>query len=67
MARAVAFCCDVIGCRVRERLPQYGMVELEAGVALIGLMGVDASHGAQATPAAPAVRPRFSASGYLSC
>ena len=50
MERAVAFYCDVIGCRVRERLPDYGMVELEAGAASIALVDVGAAEGAWARP-----------------
>ena len=50
MERAVAFYCDVIGCRVRDRLPQYGMVEVEAGAALIALVDIGAAEGAWAKP-----------------
>ena len=50
MAGSVAFYCDVIGCRVRERLPDYGMVELEAGAASIALVDVGAAEGAWARP-----------------
>lgn len=40
MERAVTFYRDVIGCRVRDRLPQYGMVQFETGAALIDLVDV---------------------------
>ena len=46
----IAFYCDVIGCRVRVRLPDYGMVELEAGAASIALLDVLAPESAWARP-----------------
>lgn len=50
MERAVAFYTDVIGCRVKDRLPDYAMVELEAGAALVVLVDIGAEEGAWARP-----------------
>lgn len=35
MAAAEHFYCGVLGCSVKHRLPQYGMLELSAGVTLV--------------------------------
>ena len=50
MERAIAFYRDVIGCRVKERLPKYAMAELEAGAALIALVDIGAREGTWAKP-----------------
>ena len=35
MAEAERFYCGILGCTVKSRMPQYGMLELSAGVALV--------------------------------
>lgn len=47
---AERFYCEVIGCSVQERLPEYGMVQLSAGTSLIDLVDVGSSEGAWARP-----------------
>jgi glyoxylase I family protein len=34
MSEALAFYCDVLGCRVECELPEFGMVQLRAGSAM---------------------------------
>jgi glyoxylase I family protein len=51
MERALAFYCNVLGCAVDRRLPQYGMVQLRAGAALIDLVDIGSAEGAWAKPA----------------
>ena len=52
MDSALAFYREVIGCTLENALPQYGMVQLRAGAALIDLVDVAAEEGAWARPAA---------------
>jgi len=47
---ALAFYCGVLGCRIDGELPQFGMVQLRAGGALIDLVDIDASEGRWARP-----------------
>lgn len=50
MAPAARFYAKVLGCRVEERLPQYGMLQLRAGAALIDLVDISAPQAAWAVP-----------------
>jgi catechol 2,3-dioxygenase-like lactoylglutathione lyase family enzyme len=50
MARAKDFYCDVLGCTVDHALPQYGMLQLRAGAALIDLVDIGTAEGAWARP-----------------
>lgn len=50
MERARAFYCDVIGCTVDRELPEYGMLQLRAGGALIDLVDTGSEAGAWARP-----------------
>jgi catechol 2,3-dioxygenase-like lactoylglutathione lyase family enzyme len=50
MEAARAFYCEVIGCTLENALPQYGMVQLRAGAALIDLVDIAAEEGAWARP-----------------
>lgn len=50
MPKALTFYCDVIGCSIEDRLPQYGMVQLRAGAALIDLVDIGCDEGAWARP-----------------
>ena len=52
MARARAFYCGVIGCTVEGELPEYGMLQLRAGAALIDLVDISSEEGAWARPPA---------------
>jgi len=52
MDEARAFYCEVIGCTVEQALPQYGMLQLRAGAALIDLVDIAAEEGAWARPPA---------------
>jgi glyoxylase I family protein len=56
MAAAEHFYRGVIGCTVEGRLPQYGMVQMRAGAALIDLIDIGAEEGAWARPPAPGGR-----------
>lgn len=47
---AKRFYCDVIGCAVDRELPQYGMLQLRAGAALIDLVDTSGEEGAWAKP-----------------
>jgi glyoxylase I family protein len=49
-SRTVAFYVDVLGCGIESELPEYGMVQLRAGRALIDLVDVDLSEGRWARP-----------------
>lgn len=53
MAAARAFYCGVLGCDEEAALPQYGMLQLRAGAALIDLVDIAAEEGAWARPPAP--------------
>jgi catechol 2,3-dioxygenase-like lactoylglutathione lyase family enzyme len=48
--RARRFYCDVVGCSVDRELPQYGMLQLRAGVSLIDLVDTSGENGAWAKP-----------------
>jgi catechol 2,3-dioxygenase-like lactoylglutathione lyase family enzyme len=50
MASTTAFYTDVIGCRVDNDLPQYGMRQLRAGAHLIDLVDISSEQGAWARP-----------------
>ncbi len=50
MGRAESFYCGVIGCTVDRRLPEYGMLQLRAGAALIDLVDTSGEEGAWARP-----------------
>src|SRR5215831_9717706 len=45
MDEALAFYCNVLGCTVEDRLPQFGMVQLRAGNALIDLVDIAVPEG----------------------
>jgi glyoxylase I family protein len=51
MEAALAFYERALGCSVRSRLPQYGMVELNAGASQIDLVDAADPAGAWADPA----------------
>jgi catechol 2,3-dioxygenase-like lactoylglutathione lyase family enzyme len=50
LAPALEFYRDVLGCRVADELPEYGMVQLRAGTALIDLVDIGARAGQWARP-----------------
>jgi len=50
MAEAERFYREVIGCAVETALPQYGMVQLRAGAALIDLVDIGSEQGAWGRP-----------------
>ena len=50
MDAARLFYCDVIGCTVDNALPQYGMLQLRAGAALIDLVDISGEAGSWARP-----------------
>jgi len=50
MAEAERFYREVIGCTVETALPQYGMLQLRAGVALIDLVDIASEEGAWGRP-----------------
>jgi glyoxylase I family protein len=50
MSQAVAFYRDVLGCSVENELPEYGMVQLRAGRALIDLVDMELREGKWACP-----------------
>ena len=50
MKPAVQFYADVLGCTVEGALPQYGMLQLRAGAALIDLVDISAPQAAWAKP-----------------
>jgi len=50
MEAARAFYTEVIGCTVDRALPQYGMLQLRAGAALIDLVDYSSAEGAWAKP-----------------
>jgi glyoxylase I family protein len=52
MERALGFYESVLGCRLEERYPQWGMAQLRAGAALINLVDIAAEEGAWANPRA---------------
>ncbi len=50
MKPAVRFYTDVLGCKIEGKLPQYGMLQLRAGSALIDLVDVSVPQAAWAVP-----------------
>lgn len=56
MERARGFYEQVIGCRVSNALPQYGMVQLATGRSLINLVDIGSDEGAWARPPRPGGR-----------
>ncbi|HEV7660021.1 MAG TPA: VOC family protein [Allosphingosinicella sp.] len=56
MQAASLFYREVIGCSVEAALPQYGMLQLRAGTALIDLVDISGKEGAWARPPAPGGR-----------
>lgn len=56
MAEAERFYREVIGCAVEKALPEYGMLQLRAGAALIDLVDIASAQGAWARPEAPGGR-----------
>jgi glyoxylase I family protein len=50
MKPAVRFYTGVLGCTVEEQLPQYGMLQLRAGAALIDLVDISAPEASWAKP-----------------
>jgi glyoxylase I family protein len=50
MAEAERFYRDVIGCTLEGALPQYGMLQLRAGAALIDLVDISGEAGAWGRP-----------------
>jgi glyoxylase I family protein len=50
MSQALAFYRDVLGCGIENELPEYGMVQLRAGGALIDLVDTDSREGEWARP-----------------
>jgi catechol 2,3-dioxygenase-like lactoylglutathione lyase family enzyme len=51
MERARAFYEQVIGCRLANALPEYGMAQLRTGASLIDLVDIGSPEGAWARPA----------------
>jgi glyoxylase I family protein len=51
MARSLAFYEGVLGCAIKTRLPQYGVVELAAGAHGLDLVDVSCAEGSWAKPA----------------
>ncbi len=56
MAEAELFYREVVGCTVENALPQYGMLQLRAGAALIDLVDIGAEEGAWGRPKVPGGR-----------
>jgi glyoxylase I family protein len=50
MKPAVRFYTEVLGCRIESELPQYGMLQLRAGAALIDLVDIAAPEASWARP-----------------
>ena len=50
MQQAQRFYTGVLGCRIEGKLPQYGMMQLRAGKALIDLVDIPRDEGAWARP-----------------
>ncbi|WP_284735651.1 VOC family protein [Dongia deserti] len=50
MKPAVRFYTSVLGCKIEGRLPQYGMLQLRAGSALIDLVDISDERAAWAVP-----------------
>jgi glyoxylase I family protein len=60
MREALGFYGGVLGCHIDGELPEFGMVQLRAGGALIDLVDVGATAGRWARPGKAAI-----ASGHL--
>ena len=56
MDRATVFYTEVIGCRVENDLPQYGMRQLKVGEHLIDLVDISKPEGEWARPEVPGGR-----------
>ncbi len=56
MDEAEKFYRLVLGCTVERNLPQYGMLQLRAGAALIDLVDIASAEGAWAKPPVPGGR-----------
>ena len=56
MAAAKSFYLSVIGCTVEGALPQYGMLQLRAGAALIDLVDISGPEGEWGRPPVPGGR-----------
>jgi glyoxylase I family protein len=56
MSAARRFYTEVVGCTVDNALPQYGMLQLRAGAALIDLVDIGSDEGSWARPDAPGGR-----------
>ena len=56
MTEAERFYGEVIGCTVDNSLPEYGMLQLRAGAALIDLVDIGSENGAWARPEVPGGR-----------
>ena len=56
MAAAKDFYCGVVGCTVEGALPQYGMLQLRAGAALIDLVDTSGPEGEWGRPPVPGGR-----------
>jgi catechol 2,3-dioxygenase-like lactoylglutathione lyase family enzyme len=50
MPKALAFYCDVLGCGVEAKLPEFAMVQLRTGNALIDLVDIGSPEGKWARP-----------------
>jgi glyoxylase I family protein len=50
MHEALEFYCDILGCCIASEMPEFSMVQLRAGSALIDLVDVGASAGKWALP-----------------
>ena len=50
MKPAVRFYTEVLGCKVEDALPQYGMLQLRAGTALIDLVDIAVPEASWAKP-----------------
>jgi catechol 2,3-dioxygenase-like lactoylglutathione lyase family enzyme len=44
------FYCEVVGCSIDRELPQYGMLQLRAGVSMIDLVDISGEEGTWARP-----------------
>jgi catechol 2,3-dioxygenase-like lactoylglutathione lyase family enzyme len=53
MERAIAFYQGVLGCNLKQRLPQYAMAELVVGGQGLDLVDVSTNEGAWAAPSNP--------------
>jgi len=56
MQESLQFYRDVLGCRIESELPEFSMVQLRAGSALIDLVDVETNAGKWALPEVPGGR-----------